>query len=139
MPDHLIFSRNMKGAEFDDKIRQTYLGQAHIAGTGPEGKTCRECAYWYAMKRSDPDARPYSPMVPSHPGYNSHRHATAPLEAKKAKCNRPIANKPSKPIPHHALACRLFVQEENVMPAKTDPPPPKPEKQKKPRKKAKKK
>ena len=133
MADHLSFSENMKGAAHDEKIRQTFIGQAHIAGTGPEGKTCRECYYWYAMKRRNQHAKPSAdnPMVPTHPGYNSIRHATAPLEAKKAKCNRPTPNKPTKAIPHHALSCRLFLQTENIMPAKTDPPPQKPEKQKK--------
>jgi len=73
-------------------------------------------------------------MVPRHPGYYGPTHDKTPLEAKKAKCNRPILNKANRLIPHHALACRMFVQDDNHLPAKTDAPPQKEPRQKKKRK-----
>lgn len=123
MPDHIIINPHLKRHDHDDMIEKTFLGQAHIAGTGPKGKTCRECEWWHGHKGQ-------------HPGYYSHKHKDKPLEAKKANCNRPIANKPKKRIPHYAIACRLFVENPNPMPGKTDPPPPKPKKEKKTRKEA---
>lgn len=43
MAQHLLFSEHMTAKEVHLPIAETYLGQAHIAGTGPEGRTCREC------------------------------------------------------------------------------------------------
>lgn len=50
MPDHLEFGRFLTTSETDHAIRRTFLGQAHIAGTGPAGKTCRECAFFGNME-----------------------------------------------------------------------------------------
>ena len=50
MAQHLLFSEHMTAKEIHRPIADTYLGQAHIAGTGPEGKTCRECRFWHAWK-----------------------------------------------------------------------------------------
>lgn len=140
MPDHIRINPHLKRSPSDELIGKTFIGQAHIAGTGPEGKTCRECQWWYVMARVNPQARPWEDnrVVPSHPGYYGPSHNDKPLEAKKAKCNRPIANKSSRRIPHHALACRLFVQDDNPLPAMTDPPQPKDPRQKRKRKATKK-
>ena len=46
MAEHFNITQHMTAADFDCPIRNTYLGQAHIAGTGPEGTTCRQCAHW---------------------------------------------------------------------------------------------
>lgn len=50
MAQHLLFSEHMTAREVHKPIADTYLGQAHIAGTGPEGRTCRECRFWHAWK-----------------------------------------------------------------------------------------
>jgi len=50
MAQHLLFSEHMTAKEVHRPIAETFLGQAHIAGTGPEGRTCRECRFWHAWK-----------------------------------------------------------------------------------------
>jgi hypothetical protein len=52
------------------------------------------------------------------PGYFGAKHKTSPLEIKKAKCCRPIANKANRLIPHCAKACRLFEPADTVLPEK---------------------
>lgn len=112
--EHLLFSDHLTEAKFDTPIRETYLGQAHIAGTGPQGKTCRECEHWHQWKYS----KAKEDYVPCPSGYNGKRHKTAPLEPKKAYCNRPTLNKAKRLIPHHAKSCRLFVAADHPMAAK---------------------
>lgn len=111
--EHLLFSEHLTSADFDHPIRDTYLGQAHIAGTGPVGKTCRECIHWHQWKFS----KAADEFIPAPPGYFSKRHKVHPLEPKKAYCNRPMLNKPKRLIPHTAKACRLFEASEKPMPA----------------------
>ena len=53
MTGHLDFGKHLKAMPHDAAIRKTYLGQAHIAGTGQEGKTCRECAFWGLCKKGE--------------------------------------------------------------------------------------
>lgn len=112
MPDHIQFSQHMKDVPEHHPIRDTFLGQAHIAGTGPEGKTCRECRFWHKWKWSGKG------YIPCPPGYFSKSHKDHPNEIKNALCNRPIINKANRLIPHDAKACRLFEPDENPMPAR---------------------
>lgn len=112
MAEHLLFSSNMTSSDAHRPIAETYLGQAHIAGTGPSGKTCRECRFWAIKKfRKIADGK-YDEYL-TNPGYFGKKHTTKPLEIKKAKCNRPIMNKANRLIPHKAKACRLFEQADN--------------------------
>jgi hypothetical protein len=37
--------------ELAARVRATVPGMAHFAGTGPEGKTCRECIEWTLVGR----------------------------------------------------------------------------------------
>lgn len=104
MADHIEINRHLHDAGFETAIGETFLGQAHIAGTGPDGKTCRECSLWFIMARPDKDM----PMQPSSPG-----HRKADGELKRAKCNQPIPHKANRRVPHHAKACRFFDQSEN--------------------------
>lgn len=46
MRDHIEVNRHLKALPEHAALCATFLGQAHIAGTGPAGKTCRECALW---------------------------------------------------------------------------------------------
>ncbi len=115
MGEHLSFSEGLTAQEAHRPILNTYLGQAHIAGTGPAGKTCRECRFWHKWKwrkRSDGTFE----QVASAPGYYGPAHTTSPNGLKKAKCCRPIANKANRLFPHHASACRLFEQAEAPLP-----------------------
>lgn len=118
--EHLLFSDHLTAADFDHPIRETYLGQAHIAGTGPEGRTCRECRFWHAWKNKNNSPFSEKPPTPTPPGYFKKSHKENPYGLKKAKCNRPIANKPKKTIPHFAKACRLFEPGDSI-PAVVDP------------------
>lgn len=107
MAEHLLFSEGMKATPAHAAIAATFLGQAHIAGTGPQGATCRECTFWCLIKhRKVADGVYEQYTVP--PGYFGKKHKTNPSELKKARCTRPILNKANRLIPHHASACRLF-------------------------------
>lgn len=121
--DHIENLKGLTSAPHDAAIRATYLGQAHIAGTGPEGKTCRECIFWHAWTRVKVGKEYESRPAP--PSYFSFRHADHPGELKRARCNFPIINKAKRAVPHHASACRMFEQQDMPLPAKLDPPPPK--------------
>lgn len=112
MAQHLLFGEHLTPAPYDGAIRDTYLGQAHIAGTGPEGKTCRECKFWHQWKYS----KEHKDRVPCTPGFFGKKHAKTPLEPKMAYCNRPILNKAKRLIPHSARACRLFEAAELPVP-----------------------
>lgn len=93
--------------EFDEALKKTHLGQAHIAGTGPAEKTCRECAF-FAIKDK------YGNIV--SPGYYSKSSEFANC-LKQGACHAPMTNKVKKRFPHHALACHLFEQSANPYPA----------------------
>lgn len=87
--------------DFDRALTQTHEGQAHLAGSGPAGRTCRECLLW------------------AFDGY----HATGGLNRvagalKPATCGkyRELMRRAGKAIPHHAKACRHF--QENPQPPK---------------------
>lgn len=106
MADHIEMTPNLHDAGFEAAISATFLGQAHIAGTGPEGKTCRECSLWFVMKRPHKDA----PPAPAPPGWNGKKSGS---ELKRATCNQPIPHKAKRRVPHHAKACRFFDQSES--------------------------
>jgi hypothetical protein len=94
-------------ARFDAALKATHLGQAHIAGTGPEGKTCRECRFFGLLNREGEIASP---------GYYGKSSEFANC-LKQARCHKPIPHKPKRRFPHHALACRLFEQDDSPFPA----------------------
>lgn len=85
-------------------IFSTFIGQAHIAGTGPEGKTCRECALW-GVKNSD-GPREWIGC----PGHFSHKNKRAPGQLKRGGCHYEIRGKAKRRIPHFAPSCRFFQQ-----------------------------
>lgn len=96
-----LFTEHLTMPEHVALLRDTALGQAHIAGTGPEGKTCRECAKWFNVNRA---------------GDRVDHMYTAPgedlVEVRPALCHHPIANKAYRRVPHDAKACRFFKQED---------------------------
>lgn len=111
MAAHIKMNEHLTKAPHDAALLKTYIGQAHIAGTGPEGKTCRECVFWHKWETvkigGDTIERACAP------GYYSDKYSTDPGALKKARCNRPILNEAKRLIPHHASACRLFEQSDN--------------------------
>lgn len=109
---HLLFSEHMTSAPYDGPLRETYLGQAHIAGTGPEGTTCRQCKHWCRTafkKMADGSYQEY--VRPA--AYFGKRHSETPDALKKQHCTRPILNKAKRLIPHDAKSCRLFEPSDN--------------------------
>lgn len=112
MGRHLDFSEHLTKHEGHDPIKRTYLGQAHIAGTGPLGTTCRECAFWGKVRLDEEGQE-----VRVEPGFFGKRHPISPFRLKDAFCLRPILNKAERLIPHDAPSCRLFVESEAPPPA----------------------
>lgn len=90
--------------DFDARIKRTHLGQAHFAGTGPEGKTCRECVHF------------------SSGGYFSKSDRERAKTLKPGLCTAPMPGKARRKFPHTALSCSLFEQDPEPMPiVKEDP------------------
>lgn len=105
MADHIHPTPHLTVGAFDSRIAGTYLGQAHIAGTGPEGTTCRMCVHWHAWRwkgRGDKAVR-----VAVSPGYSKG-------ELAKASCNKPIMNKARRRVPHFAPSCSFFVNNQDA-------------------------
>lgn len=117
MGEHLLFSEHLTEAKCDSPIRDTFLGQAHIAGTGPKGRTCRECIWWRLIGKRRQAGGGIVEFVKA-PAYFGKRHKDAPGELKKQRCTRPILNKANRLIPHHAKSCRLFEASEHAPAAK---------------------
>lgn len=101
MAELLKITPHLTPAAFDSAFAETYLGQAHIAGSGPAGTTCRECRYWYVIKQGEPTC----------PGFYA---ATGLL--KPGKCHYPMPHKANRLFPHFAKTCRLFTPTENPYP-----------------------
>ncbi|MGH6775919.1 hypothetical protein [Brucella tritici] len=118
MAAHFSISPHMTAADFDCPIRNTYLGQAHIAGTGPEGTTCRQCKHWGKTKSVKDEHGNYVERF-APPKRNGKKHKLFPGEPKDAYCLKPILNKAKRAIPHRALSCRFFEPSENPMPILT--------------------
>lgn len=85
--------------QHDAKFRGTHLGQAHVAGSGPAGKTCRECSF-------------YGKGLKNWPDYYAGGELKNNL--KQATCRNPIPGKSNRKFPHYARACLLFEQREDV-------------------------
>lgn len=116
MGEHLAFGDHLTPAPFDNRIRGTYLGQAHIAGTGPAGTTCRECMFWRLFGKRKQGGHVVEYV--KDPAYFGKKHSSSPCELKKQRCTRPILNKANRLIPHYAPSCRLFEAAEKAPPIK---------------------
>ncbi len=82
-----------------DLVKGTHVGMAYFAGTGPKGKTCRECAHWGATVRK----HLYRNPVYSAPDLQHH------------ECNKftKMIGRAGGKVPHEAAACKYFKQSEN--------------------------
>ena len=107
MPDHLEFSKHLTAATFDEKIKNTFLGQVHIAGTGPSGKTCRECFFYQYVHKG---------RVAPYEYYGGGNKETA-RQLKKCRCTYPMPHKAKRGFPHWAKSCSLFQQSKNPPPS----------------------
>lgn len=90
MPRRLSVDTSLTGLrEVDALASHTYAGQAHLAGTGPAGKTCRECEHF----KGD--------------GYNVGSGLPRPGRCQKFMAMMNSAYPPK--IPAAAAACKYFV------------------------------
>ncbi len=103
---HVEVSPKLKEDAAHLAIAATHVGQAHIAGTGPAGRTCEQCAFWHLWKKVKVGDEVRE--VPADAGRFSARHKDRPGERKDALCNKPILNKARRKIPASAVACRFF-------------------------------
>jgi hypothetical protein len=82
---------HLTGARPIDTLAEaTYPGQAHWAGTGPRGRTCRECMLWNVG-----DGR----------GDYADFGGIKPRRCAKFQI---LTMRRGQPIPHYAPACRHF-------------------------------
>jgi hypothetical protein len=86
----------------EDSIRKTFGGMAHFAGTGPEGKTCRECIHW-AYKRDGYHAK-------------SGKHANMIKPQRCLRYSQLSQGKAGEAVPAQASACKYFEQSDQIRP-----------------------
>lgn len=85
---------------------RTWPGQAHFAGSGPSGETCRTCASWGEGSYD--------------PGYYS-RNGKHGGVLKPRPCGRYMAmmsGDAGPAVPHDAAACKYFEAAEQVRPVR---------------------
>ena len=80
---------------------RTYVGMAHFAGTGPEGKTCRECDFWATQWK-------WARVV-------ALGHGGFPMPGRCRK-HTVFAMRKGEQVPHDAEACKHFAPTENPQP-----------------------
>ena len=90
MAAHVPVDRHLHAAGFEDRYAKTYLGQAHLAGTGPHGTACRTCRHW---QRDEDDFDP--------------------AKAREAYCEYPLPGKRRRLVPAAAGACSFYTELEN--------------------------
>lgn len=84
-----------------DLIRKSHPGMAHWAGTGPEGKTCRQCRFFYPE------------------GHFSKSNKLYPGHLKPGACRRfqKMTGTKGEKVPHTAAACKFFSERDTPPPA----------------------
>lgn len=93
-----------------EALLNTYLGMAHIAGTGPKGATRRECIFYGEIAGRNKDTG--QPEM-THIYYSAKRKDAKAGLLRNHRCHRPITSKATNQFPHKAAACRLFERNEN--------------------------
>ena len=87
MAAHVPVDQHLHAAGFEDRIAETYLGQAHFAGSGPDGTACRNCQHWQREEEDFDRAK-----------------------AREAYCEYPIPGKRRRMIPASAGSCRFYTE-----------------------------
>ncbi len=97
-----ISAQLTKGYGNEDAIRKTFGGMAHFAGTGPEGKTCRECRFWNYQRD----------------GYHakSGKHANMIKAQRCMRYTQMSQGKAGEAVPAQAMACKYFEAADQVRP-----------------------
>ena len=102
-----LFTEHLTMVETLAPVIGTAMGQAHFAGTGPKGRTCRECAHWQIRNAKGEKV-----------AYQYKGNGTPKvLEILSAHCTYPIANKANNRVPHGAASYRLFKPADSPPPA----------------------
>jgi hypothetical protein len=89
------------------RAMETYPGQAHFAGSGPAGTTCRECRFW---------------QPPS--GLRTYTYFTGSRLLKPCRCLKRPQIKGGEiggEVPHNAASCKYFEPADAAAPAASDP------------------
>ena len=94
---HVRLTEHMTHNAGQDRIAATHLGQAHVAGTGPRGATCRQCLHWHSVQND----KPYHPYRAGDDGL---------MHLEPARCRYPIAGKANRRVPATAPACVFFTR-----------------------------
>lgn len=81
--------------EIDRAQRNTFPGQAHFGGTGPQGSVCRECNHWTGCGREA--------------GYYAKRGMSGGgLKPRACGKFKALTHDIGPPIPFDAPACKYF-------------------------------
>jgi hypothetical protein len=95
-------------------IEASRPGMAHFAGTGPEGRTCRECVHW--------SRRWASIEVDESVEAGDFKRELGVLKARRCrKFWRMSSHQRGKGLPPDTLACRHFEENPNAPPAVKEP------------------
>jgi len=78
--------------------KETHKGQAHFAGTGPKGATCRTCAFW-AFEQNMPQYK-----------------ADGTLHMQRCNKFQQMMRRQGNKIPHEASACRYHEEAQKDRP-----------------------
>lgn len=98
----LPFAEHLTKNEGHRFVEKTHIGQAHLAGTGPESFTCRQCKHWYCTRKdSKGDLRQYHPYEGGDDGL---------MHLQPSMCNYNILNKADRRVPPDAESCRFFAE-----------------------------
>lgn len=98
----ILFSPHLTLSELLEPIRKTQIGQAHFAGTGPDGRTCRECRHFFCRSKDGKEYFRYQAAA------NAPKGPDRDVYLQAAHCNCPIPNKAYRPIDPTQEACRHF-------------------------------
>lgn len=91
----LSFNEHLHRTSPVDRLAaSTHAGQAHFAGSGPSGSTCRECVF-------------FSWLATGGWHSNTGKHGGAPKPACCAKY-RALTGQAGSKVPHDAGACKYF-------------------------------
>lgn len=86
---------HLTAAPADAMARASYPGMAHFAGTGPRGKTCRECMFWE-----------HGP----HDYRSKNGKYRGLIEPARCMRYRQITLQEGQKVPDEAMACKYFDQ-----------------------------
>lgn len=83
---------------FEDTRRRTWPGMGHFAGSGPQGKTCRECKSWTGCGHDY--------------GYYAKggKHGGSIKPRPCQKYQELMGGEVGPPVPHNAAVCKYFAE-----------------------------